>query len=87
MEILKVNESITVTFTDLDIKYIRVLLSQSGHKEELEKTISELDPELCKTIIEARGIYMNLYRSEFVEEKELQPKLVDIFKLIVKYKK
>ena len=74
--------SITVTLTDLEVKYLQVLLNQAKLKDLKNKPINELPAERMVTLLESRKIYGSLYGYQYHEEKEMLPRLLKFFKLL-----
>lgn len=82
MEIIKINDQVTVELTDMDIKYIHILLSQAGDKEDSKKLIKDISLTKIKTVLNARKMYCDMFGPQYNEEKDLLPELLKVFDFI-----
>jgi hypothetical protein len=80
MQTMKISDQINVTFTDLQEKFITMLIEQACRHDMKDKLISELKTNDILTLLESREIYLSMFGYQFAEEKEMLPKLLSVFK-------
>ena len=73
--------STTFNFTELQEKYIKMLIFQACLTELKDKTFDEISDKIF-TLLEARKIYVDMYKYEYYEEPVLLKELTMIFTFI-----
>ena len=80
---VKINDSIEITFNELQIKYLSILISQSQqnlsieNKDDIIKNKNEI-----KLLLDSRKCYVSMYGYQWKDEKEILTELQKIFSLI-----
>jgi hypothetical protein len=82
---IAISDSVKISFTDIEDKFIKTLLYQSGKKDMINTPLDVLilnHFDIIDNLITSRSIYNSMFGYQYAEEKEIVPKLKNLIKYI-----